>query len=378
MNKKIFVGIVIACLIICVVPLVSQAVSQKTQKTITVVDAMGNKVELPYPVERIACFTPQASEIIVALGEEDKIVGIDSFTKWCPEFYPTLKDKPLIGMVPVSPNYEKIIDLKPDVVLAYTDPLFNYPNLEETMSSAGIKVVRLDLYKPETFSREVNILGKMLGEEKEAKEYIDFAEAYAKKIEEKVKDIPPEERVRVYYEWFMPYIAYGKNTGPYQLIEMAGGVDIVGSEGGQALRMPGYSPEQAPGAPSYPMMSPEWMVGQDPQVIIKDYLPIAGMMPAGKKVNGYTSKPDTSGMRGARDKIMNRPGFKGIDAVKNGKVYVTPFGDFMLSPRWPVALGYMAKWSYPDRFEDLDPQAFHAEWLKKWYGLEYKGVYVYP
>ena len=204
MNKKIFVGIVIACLIICVVPLVSQAVSQKTQKTITVVDAMGNKVELPYPVERIACFTPQASEIIVALGEEDKIVGIDSFTKWCPEFYPTLKDKPLIGMVPVSPNYEKIIDLKPDVVLAYTDPLFNYPNLEETMSSAGIKVVRLDLYKPETFSREVDILGKMLGKEKEAKEYIDFAEAYTKKIEEKVKDIPPEERVRVYMSGSCP------------------------------------------------------------------------------------------------------------------------------------------------------------------------------
>jgi iron complex transport system substrate-binding protein len=126
------------------------------------------------------------------------------------------------------------------------------------------------------------------------------------------------------------------------------------------------------------MMSPEWMVGQNPQVIMKDYMPIAGMMPAGKKVTGYTSKPDTSGMKKARDEMMKRPGFENIDAVKNGRVYVTPFCEFMISPRWPVALGYMAKWFYPDRFEDLDPQAFHAEWLKKWQGLEYQGVFVYP
>jgi iron complex transport system substrate-binding protein len=230
---RFLVGVILACLIASAVLPVPQV---GAQETITVVDAMGNKVELPYPVERIACFSPQAAEVIVALEAGDKIVGIDSFTKWTPEFYPTLKDKPLIGMIPPMPYYEKIIGLKPQVVIAYADPLFNYPYLEDTMRSAGIKTVRLDLYKPTTFAREAGILGQMLGKEDLAKEYLDFALSYAKKIEERLKDIPPEERVRVYYEWFMPYIAYGEGTGGYQLIEMAGGWTSLAGKGGKCSR----------------------------------------------------------------------------------------------------------------------------------------------
>ena len=75
---------------------------------------------------------------------------------------------------------------------------------------------------------------------------------------------------------------------------------------------------------------------------------------------------------------MNRHGFKEIDAVKNGNVHVFVIWELATSPRWSVGLGYMAKWCYPDKFKDLDPQAFHREWLKKWHGLEYKGVYAYP
>lgn len=351
--------------------------------SITVIDGMGNEVEVPYPVRRIASFTPAATEAIWALGADDRIVGCDITAKLMSEFFHTVADRPSTGMVPVMPDYEKIISLRPDVVIAYIDPLFNYPYLEEKMASAGIEVLRLDLYKPETFAREVTVLGQILGKENKAQDYIAYAEAYASSIRDKVENIPEDEKVTVYYEWFMPYFAYGEGTGGYQLIEMAGGRDIYSREGGESMTMPGYTPGEGV---YYSLLSPEWIVAQKPDVLIKDYAPVEdymnymtadiGDMPP--LTVGYTSQPNTAEMEAARDEMMSRPGFHVIPAVENGDVYTTPFCGLCLSPRWSVGLGYMAKWFYPDLFEDLDPQAFHAEWLQEWYGLEYKGIYFYP
>jgi len=93
---------------------------------------------------------------------------------------------------------------------------------------------------------------------------------------------------------------------------------------------------------------------------------------------GYTDKPDVNILKRSRDEIMNRPGSGAIDAVRNERVYIFPFSMILSSARWPVGICYLAKMFYPDRFEDVDSDEFHAEWLKKWNGLEYKGVYVYP
>ncbi|VUT23710.1 MAG: hypothetical protein MOIL_00120 [Candidatus Methanolliviera sp. GoM_oil] len=54
-----------ACLIVCTVFPVSQA---DAQKTITVIDSAGNKIEVSYPMERIASLNPAALEVIRAFG----------------------------------------------------------------------------------------------------------------------------------------------------------------------------------------------------------------------------------------------------------------------------------------------------------------------
>jgi iron complex transport system substrate-binding protein len=339
---------------------------------------VGNKVEVPYPTERVASLNPAALEVICALGAKDRIVGIDQFTKWNPEFYPVLKDRPSIGMpMGMPPSYEKIIDLKPQVVISYADPMWYYPDLEDKLRPAGIKVLRLDLYKPHSFAQDVDTLGRMLGKEEKAKEYLDFAQSYVNEIEQQMKNLTPEEKVRVYCEFFMPYVAYGKGSGLDQLIEIAGGVNIFAEEAGPLLKMPGYIPEKSG---VYCLMSPEAIAEKNPQVVIKDYMSMADYMKMGRapKAVGYTSKPDAGMMERARDDIMSRPGWKGIDAVRDERVYLFAFGELASSPRWPVALGYIAKWCYPDIFPDLDPQSFHREWLKRWHDLEYEGIYVYP
>jgi iron complex transport system substrate-binding protein len=79
----------------------------------------------------------------------------------------------------------------------------------------------------------------------------------------------------------------------------------------------------------------------------------------------------------ARCELMKRPEWEDIDAIADERVYIFAFGELIQTPRWPIALGYMAKWFYPDEFSDLDPQEFHEEWLSRWHDVEYKGLYVY-
>jgi iron complex transport system substrate-binding protein len=49
---------------------------------------------------------------------------------------------------------------------------------------------------------------------------------------------------------------------------------------------------------------------------------------------------------------------------------------------YPIGLRYMARLFHPDLFEDLDPEAFHQDFLTEFQGLDYDldehGVFVYP
>jgi iron complex transport system substrate-binding protein len=38
----------------------------------------------------------------------------------------------------------------------------------------------------------------------------------------------------------------------------------------------------------------------------------------------------------------------------------------------------MAKWMHPELFADIDPEAMNAEYLERFHGMPYRGVYVYP
>ncbi|VUT27082.1 MAG: corrinoid ABC transporter substrate-binding protein [Candidatus Methanolliviera sp. GoM_asphalt] len=374
--KKLASILLIACLVLAVFPGFVDA-----QDTITVVDSRGSYVELPDPVDSIVCIAPGVTEVICALGAEDKLVGIDNWTKRNTELYPFFEDIDAVGMPMASPpSYEKIIDLDPDVVISLEESLWYYPDLENKMEDAGIPVLRLNCWKPDTFASDVRMVGMIVGEKDLAEEYIDFTTSYARKITERIaeEDMDIEDKVKVYFEFKLDNVYCGDKSAEGQLLNMAGGRNIFsegeGKQGGSELKMSGLA-EAVP----YYLISPEAVVGRNPEVILRDYMDFADVMRmSGPKAYGYTDRPKVDGMKKARDKLMDRPGFDETDAVEDERVYLFAFGELASSPKWPIALGYMAKWFYPDVFSDLDPQEFHEEWLSKWHDADYKGLYVYP
>jgi len=85
---------------------------------------------------------------------------------------------------------------------------------------------------------------------------------------------------------------------------------------------------------------------------------------------------DPAALKNLRNKIMKRPGWKDINAVKKGKVYL--ISTDVKSTHPSVFDCYQAKWFYPERFQDLDPESINREWMKKFLGINLKGIYAYP
>ena len=144
--------------------------------TITMVDSASRTVDVPYPVQSVVVLWSNPAKELRALGVVDRIVGMDQSTKDEVDKgkLPELADVAVVG-TQEEPNYEKIAELKPDVVIALSA---GYPpepaEIQKKLEPFNIPVVGLDFYRTEVWFDEMEKLGKMLGKEAEAKEYTDF------------------------------------------------------------------------------------------------------------------------------------------------------------------------------------------------------------
>lgn len=313
---------------------------------ITIKDSMGRTVRVPCPPQRIVEVNGDVAELICAFGDAGKIVGASSYTL-ADKFYAGRLKAQDVGKS-FTPSVEKILALKPDVVFGYGK--FLKPEIIAQLERAGVPVVLLDCYKIETMARDIQTLGLILNRRKEAASYIAYFENYRKLFADRVKKIPVHKRPRVYLEQYTDYTLSGPGSGGAQLLDGVGARNI-----GAGLRAP------------YPKISPEWLVAQNPEVIIKA---------CGSSIpSGYGESAEA--MKKKRDEMMRRPGWKKITAVRQGKVYMLS-SEIFTGPRAVVGMAYIAKCLYPQFFQDVNPEAIHKEMLQKFHNLELKGAYVYP
>jgi iron complex transport system substrate-binding protein len=70
-----------------------------------------------YPPERIICLTEETVETLYLLGEERRIVGVSGYAVRPPR---VRREKPRVSAF-ISADFEKILDLHPDLVLTFSD-----------------------------------------------------------------------------------------------------------------------------------------------------------------------------------------------------------------------------------------------------------------
>ena len=88
-------------------------------KNLSIKDRAGNDIVLPEKIENIACLSPAVTDVILALGLADKIIAFDSTSK---EILQTnnINVSNIAVFDMLNPDSEKMISIKPDIVLSYT------------------------------------------------------------------------------------------------------------------------------------------------------------------------------------------------------------------------------------------------------------------
>lgn len=324
----------------------SRQPAQPAKGKITITDSLGRTVEVSCPPQRAVVLAGYTAEIIKGLKAETAVVGIDEHTKEKTGWPAYVLQLPSVGQAS-NPVLEKVISLKPDLVVGW----HLKPELREKIIQADIPYVCTYGYKVEKLPTEIRTLGRIFNREAQAEEYAGFIEKHWQIVKDRVQNLPPEKKPKVYWESsFAAYSTFARDTGADPLIRWAGGINIAGEE-------PATNPK----------VSAEWVIQKNPDFIIKY---------AGRDLAGW-NVTDAEKLKQSREEIISRPGFKETNAVKNGRVYIV--SDLITcAPRGAAGIYYLAKWFHPDLFKDVDPEAIHREMLKKFYNEELRGVWVYP
>lgn len=158
-----------------------EAAATKTTYPLTIEDDLGNKVTFDKEPQKIVSVAPSNTEILFALGLGDKVIGR---TEYCN--YPAqASDVEVVGGFS-GPNTEKIIDLAPDVVFAYSSVS---KDVKQLLEASNIKVV---IYYPSSIDgilTNIKQVGQIANVQSNANELVKNMSIKRKEITAKVKDV---------------------------------------------------------------------------------------------------------------------------------------------------------------------------------------------
>jgi len=190
---------------------------------------------------RIVSLTPALTEILFALDLGDRVVGV---TEYC-DTPAEAKTRPKVGGY-VNPSVEAVIALRPDLVVVSPGP--GNRDAVQAMTRTGLHVAVVPAETlPETFAA-IESVSAAAGEPARGRELVERLRA---RIEAVARRVAARPRIRVLFSVQVdPIIAAGRGTLPSQLLEAAGGTNVVEAE-------------------RYPKLGVESVVQLAPQVVLQ-------------------------------------------------------------------------------------------------------------
>ena len=319
------------------------AAPDTTQESTTrvVVDMQGNEVEVPSDITNAFNGYPVNCGIMSMLGASDteqyylpRLMS-DNW-EWLRELDPSIEGKPTIGDDAIA-SAEEVLTIDPDVVLLAND------DTAATYREAGITPFMVNAKTTDEFLESVVKTGALFGDDAESKaqEFADYYQENIDFVQERIADIPESERPSVYY--------IGGTTA-YDTKIKGNGIEFVTNAGGVfALSQDDLGENK--------QVTPEQLLTADPDVII---------VGTNNRAKGYES-------------IMGEEALASLAAVQGDAVYKTPQGTLpwdTYGPEQSMAVLWMAKTLYPDRFEDVDLKQTMKDFYKKFYDYELSDEYA--
>jgi iron complex transport system substrate-binding protein len=229
-----------------------------------------------FPLGRIVCLTEETVETLYLLGEEDRIVGVSGYVVRPPE---ARRDKPRVSAF-TSADTEKILALKPDLVLTFSDL---QADIVADLIRHGLQVHAFNHRDLAGILDMMRMVGAMVGADAKAVGLV--ADMEARLAEARQRSSALSRRPKVFFEeWDEPLIS---GIGwVSELIEIAGGIDIFPDRAKQS------------GAKGRIVTHAD-VVAAEPDIIIGSW--------CGKKFQSA--------------KVKARAGFSDVPAVRNDRLY---------------------------------------------------------
>jgi iron complex transport system substrate-binding protein len=306
--------------------------------TITVTDQLGRLITVPRHLTRVAALHHFGGKIIYALRQQRRLVEQSLYGK---EAQALARVDPEFAAMPKSQDshnisYETLLGQKPQCVFVYAS--FSKSDMQY-LENAGIPVVAVRGETLEESYEAVRLIAKVLDCPEKGKDYIAFCRSLVSMVEERIRAIPPDKRLKVVFTG--PKSIYTIASGEMiqnQMLEKAGAVNA-----GQSLK--GFWCD----------VSPEQLAAWNPDVML-----------IGSSLASY-----------GLDEILKNSQFQSTKAVKNKRAYVFPsnigWWDYP-APQSVLGIVWTAKTLYPDRFEDVDILKIADEFYSRFAGHSFTSL----
>jgi iron complex transport system substrate-binding protein len=168
-----------------------------------------------FPPERIVCLTEETVETLYLLGEERRIVGVSGYAVRPPR---VRREKPRVSAF-ISADFEKILALKPDLVLTFSDL---QADIAAELVRRSIAVHAFNQRDVAGIFAMIRTLGALVGAGEKADALASSLEARLDAARERAARLL--RRPKIYFEeWDAPMIS---GIGwVSELIEAAGGIE---------------------------------------------------------------------------------------------------------------------------------------------------------
>lgn len=276
---------------------------------VTVTDAAEQKVTIEAKPEKIVSLMPSNTEIAFGLDLGEQIVGVSDFDNYPDE---AMKKEKIGGM---EFNVEKIISLKPDLVLAHESSGQAGEAGLQQLRDAGITVLVINnAAKFAEVYETISLIGTATGEKEKAETLIADMKKKVEDIKTKAQAIKEEDKKNVFVEVSPAPELYaaGKNTFIDEMLQIINAKNTVTEEG-------------------WPKVESEAIIKSNPEVIVTTH-------------GYYTPEPVKN--------VTSREGWQDIIAVKENRV-VDVHSDKVTrtGPRLTEGVEELAKAVYPDIFK---------------------------